>query len=415
VARKRRRVLPVLVVLVVAAGVSVAALRYAGVLGGTGPVTTIGVDLPLQGPTADDSTQTFNAMQLYLKQTGGKVNGVTINLATYDDSTTAKATYDEGACTRNANAHIARTDEVAVIGPMSAGCARVEAKVLAAGNLVMVSPAITFPGLTVPWNAGEPANYEAGGVRSFARVVPNDADQGSAAGAYAATTGVTRCLVLNDGETYGKQLAARFADAARIHAVTVTDGGSWDPASASYLDLFNNASGVDCVYLAGNYDNNGQQLVLDKVSALGDNEKVKLFVPDGFGTYPDFVALPQADHAYTTSAQLSLAAWKSLPGPVNAFLDTYHSEYHTDLTSPQALYGVMALQVVLKAIAGTDGTRAGVHGAVFKTGVTLAADGCICGRASGIVADTGDVVAPTVTLQRIGNGALSLVGTPSLT
>ena len=48
---------------------------------------------------------------------------------------------------------------------------------------------------------------------------------------------------------------------------------SWDAKQTSYTALFQEAkaAGADCVYLGGIYDNNGGQLVKDKVAVLGDN------------------------------------------------------------------------------------------------------------------------------------------------
>ena len=47
------------------------------------------------------------------------------------------------------------------------------------------------------------------------------------------------------------------------------------------------ATGADCVYLGGINDNNGEQLIRDKVEVLGPNDgTVKLIGPDGFTGYP---------------------------------------------------------------------------------------------------------------------------------
>ncbi len=410
--RKRRRWLPTAIVLVVLVGAGLAAAKYTGLIGGPGPAATIGVDLPYQGATTASSTETFNAMQLYLDQRGGKVADTTVTLVNYDDATSAKLTWDEARCTANAQAHLARADEVAVIGPEHVGCARAEAKVLAGAGMVMVSPAVTNPGLTTTWGSGEPGVYAVNGVRSFARVVPTDDAQAAAAGVFASSVPVSRCLVVNDGELYGQRLAQRFADAARAKGLTITDGGTWDRSSSSYLDLFGRGQGADCVYLAGNFDNNGQQLITDKVAALGDNDRVKLFVPDGFGAYPTFLSLPAAQHAYVTTPGLTMDAWRSLKSKVREFLAAYKDKYHVDLTSPQSLYGVLALQVVLRAMEMSDGSRAGVHQAMLAgNGVTLSADVCITGASTGIVAGTGDVTTPTISVGRVDTGAVTFVST----
>jgi branched-chain amino acid transport system substrate-binding protein len=412
---KRRRVLLPFLIILVLAGVAAVVVRLTGVLG-PGPSATIGIDLPYQGAYNDASTQTYNAIKLYLQQVGGKVGDTVVTPVSYDDGTTSTPIGDPTRCTSNANAQVARADMVAVIGPQQVACARAEAKVLAAAGMALVSPAVTNPGLTTAWSPGEPGVYAVNGVRSFARVVPTDADQGAAAAQFAqGSAGVHNCLVLNDGELYGRTLAERFAQAARARGVAVTDGGSWDAAQTSYLSLFTGVSGVDCVFLSGNFDNNGEQLVADKVSALGDNDRVKLFVPDGFGVYPSFLTLPAAQHSYVTSPGLTLDGWRSLGSNAEKFLSAYKDAYHADLTAPEALYGVLALQVVLQAMANSDGTRAGVHKALFSGGgVTVPAATSLTGASTGIVASTGDVTAARVSVGRVDNGAVTFVDATAL-
>jgi branched-chain amino acid transport system substrate-binding protein len=406
----RSRTVLVVVALLVALGGVVVYLRTTHQIGPP-PAITIGVDLPYQGANNDPSTQTFNAMKLYLDQHGGKVGDYSVSLFNYDDSTPTNTTGDPQRCTSNANEAVARADLVAVIGPHQVACARAEAKVFAAAAMTMISPAVTNPGLTTAWDAGEPAAYTANGVRAFARVVPTDDEQGAAAALYAAQTAkVHNCFVLNDGETYGKKLAQRFIDTARTAGVTVTDAGTWNKADTSYLAMFAGNEGMDCVYLAGNFDNNGAELVSDKVALLGDNDRVKLFVPDGFGVYPAFAALPAAQHAYATTPGLTMDGWRSLNGPAKAFLTAYHDKYHADLTTPQAMYGVLALQEVLGAIAASDGTRAGVHKAVFSgAGVSEPAATAIIGGSTGIDPGTGDVTTPVLAVSQVNKNALAFV------
>jgi branched-chain amino acid transport system substrate-binding protein len=174
--------------------------------------------------------------------------------------------------------------------------------------------------------------------------------------------------------------------------------------------------GADCVYLSGNFDNNGAELISDKVALLGDNDKVKLFVPDGFGVYPAFLQSPAAQHAYTTMPGLTMDAWRSLKGTPATFLSAYHDKYGTDLTTPEAMYGVLALQLVLRAIAVSNGSRAGVHQAMLSgSGVSVPADTSLTGMPTGIVAATGDVNPPLTTVGQVNKGAIAFVATSKLT
>ena len=129
------------------------------------------------GSSKDASNATFNAIQLYLDQVGGKAGNYKVELKKYDDSTAAKGGWDDATCTKNANDHVANTDEVAVMGTYNSGCAKLEVPVLNQapdGPMLMVSHANTNPGLTKTWDPGEPDKYYPTGKRNYARVVTTD-------------------------------------------------------------------------------------------------------------------------------------------------------------------------------------------------------------------------------------------------
>src|SRR5258706_413847 len=77
--------------------------------------------------------------------------------------------------------------------------------ILNRANLVMISPANTYPGLTKPGKGtpNEPGVYAPTGVRNYARVVPADDLQGTVAARWAERLGVQRAYVLDDTELYG--------------------------------------------------------------------------------------------------------------------------------------------------------------------------------------------------------------------
>ena len=141
----------------------------------------VGTDLPLQGASADTSADTNQMIQLYLDSIGHKAGNFTVKLKTYDDSTAAKGAWDDAACAANAKAHVANTDEVAVMGTFNSGCADIELPTLnqdPSGPMLMVSHANTNPGLTKTWDTGEPGKYYPTGKRNYARVVTTDDYQG---------------------------------------------------------------------------------------------------------------------------------------------------------------------------------------------------------------------------------------------
>jgi branched-chain amino acid transport system substrate-binding protein len=372
---------------------------------------TVGVDLPFQGSSKDSSDDAWKAMELYLKQVGGKAGKYKVQLTKYDNSTAAKGAWDDATCTKNAGEHVAAVNEVAVMGTFNSGCAKLEAPILNQapdGPMLMVSHANTNVGLTKKWETGEPDKYFPTGKRSYARVVTTDDIQGPAGAQFAAKDlGVKKVFVLNDTETYGQGVAKTFTEEAKKQGITVVGEDSWKKGDANYTSLFGKikAAGADAVFFGGIYDNNGGQLTKDKVAVLGPNSGVKLIAPDGFTGYPDFLALPEAEGAYLTFAGLSTDPLKAAGGVPAKFLADFKTEYGADPRSPYALYGVQALQVILAAIEKSDGTRKGVRDQVFEgAGISIGVDKAIIGKAITIDPATGDVNAKDITVELVKGG-----------
>jgi branched-chain amino acid transport system substrate-binding protein len=358
----------------------------------------VGIDLPLQGASKDASDATINAMKLYLEQAGGKAGKYKVELKVYDDSTAAKGAWDDATCAKNAQDHVANTNEVAVMGTYNSGCAKLEVPVLnqdPKGPLLMISHANTNPGLTKAWDAGEPDKFYPGGKRNYARVITTDDYQGTAAAQFAAKDlGLKKCAILNDNQTYGQGVAKAFATEAEKQGITITGNQAWDAKQPNYTALFTSiaSSSPDCVYFGGIFDNNGGQLVKDKVKVLGDNTKVKLIGPDGFTGYPDLDKLVEAQGMYMTFAGLSTEQLRAAGGTGAKFLDAFKAKYGADPSTNYALYGVQALQVILSAIEKSDGTRKGVRDAVFEgEGIAVNASTAVLGKDIKIDPKSGDV------------------------
>jgi branched-chain amino acid transport system substrate-binding protein len=160
------------------------------------------------------------------------------------------------------------------------------------------------------------------------------------------------------------------------------------------------------VFLGGVYDNNGGQLIRDKAAILGDNGTVTLLAADGFAGYPDLRRAQGAKGMYVTQPGLPMAAMAALTGAPARFLADFRARYNRDPQSPRVLYGVLALQMVLAAIARSEGTRVGVRNQVFEgDGLGLTADRAVLGRPVTIDPRTGDSGPHDVTILRIKDGA----------
>ena len=380
----------------------------AGGGGGSAKTLTISTDLPMQGASADASTDTIRAIQLYLDQINHKAGNYTIQLKTYDDSTAAAGKWDEATCANNAQAHVANTNEVAVMGTYNSGCAKIEVPVLNAAPMLMLSHANTNPGLTKKWDAGEPDKYYPSGKRNYARVVTTDDYQGAAAADFASQDlKVKRVFVLNDNETYGQGVAQAFVSRAKTDGLTILGNKAWDAKQPSYAAIFQNIKTMnpDMIYVGGIYDNNGGQLVKDKVSVLGDNNKVKFMAPDGFVGYPQLRAQPQAQGMYLSFAGLSTEQLIKGGGAGAQLINAYKQKYGSEPRTDYALYGVAAVQAILAAISKSDGTRQGVINQVFSGGgVDIPASQSVLGKEIKIDPQTGDTNNKDISILLEKNG-----------
>ena len=397
-----------------------------GAAGGGGGGSTdlvISTDLPLQGSSASTSESTNNMIELYLEQVGHKAGKYNVTLKTYDDSTAAKGAWDDAACAKNATDHVANEAEVAVMGTYNSGCAKIEVPTLnqdSTGPMLMVSHANTNPGLTKPWETGEPEKYFPTGTRNYARVVTTDDYQGQGAAQFALDDlKVKKAFVLNDNQTYGLGVAKAFSDSAKKLGIEVVGEQSWDAKQPNYTALYQavKASGADLVYLGGIYDNNGGQLIKDKVAVLGKNDgDVKLFGPDGFTGYPDMVKLPEAAGMYLTFAGLTQDELIKAGGAGVKLFEAYKAKYGEDPVGSYPLYGVAAVQVILAAIEKSDGTRKGVTEAVLSgDGITIPADQSVVGKEIRIDPTTGDTTALDLTIEIVKGGKETFFKSQTLT
>jgi branched-chain amino acid transport system substrate-binding protein len=374
-----------------------------------GPPTAVvfSSDLPLQGVSADVSAATNNALELYLKAIGNKAGPYPVRLQKYDDSTAATGDWNQSRCEANADAHVAST-EVAVVGTYNSGCAKIEVPVLnqaRGGPLLMVSQSNTDPGLTKPWGPGEPGKYYPRGQRNYARVITSDDVQPEALVKLATTLHVTKVFVLNDGQPNNRNFAGQFLRTATDTGLTVVGGQSWDSTATSFVSLFDRvkAFGADAVVLFGTADHKGLQLIKDKVAVLGDNSKVKLLASNGFAGsagYPQVNTLPQAQGMYLTFAGLPTTQVIAHGGAGARLLEDYRRTYGAYPDSMYVLYAVAAEQVILAAVAQSDGTRRDVNAHVFSgPGITIPAVTSVLDVDTHIDPLTGDVSARDITAE----------------
>ena len=327
----------------------------------------------------------------------------------YDNSTAAKGAWDDATCAKNANDHVANKTEIAVMGTYNSGCAKIEIPVLnqaPGGGMLMISHANTNPGITKAWDPGEPDKYYPTGVRSYGRVVATDDFQGAAGAQFAKKDlGIKKCIVLNDAQTYGVGVATAFKDEAKKQGIEVVADKAWDSKQPNYTALFEGfkSLGADCVYLGGINDNNGEQLVRDKVAVLGPNTgAVKLIAPDGFTGYPSLLKLTESDAMYITFAGLPAGELVKAGGAGANLVAAFKKKYGADPASAYAIYGAAALQTIMAGVAKSNGTRKDVI-AKSLGGVNISAKDSIIGKAFSLDKN-GDITVRDMSIQLVKGG-----------
>ena len=360
-------------------------------------------DLPLKGDSAERSRQMNNAIVQELARKGWQAGQKTqVAFQACDDSIGTTGEWDEGVCRANAQAYAANPDVIGVIGTYNSGCAAIEMPILnqaPGGGLAMVSPGNTFVCLTQPSPTlcakDEPDVYFPSGNRNYVRVVPNDAVQGAGLASFAQEQGVKRPFVLipTDDPTSEGQ-GRTFAGAAAAAGMQVAGTEHFDPNAENYTALMQKvkASGADAVVLAAILEQNGVQLIRDKVAALGPNDgAVKLLAFDGFAQQATIDNTgPDAKGMYVS---LPGKVPSALTGAGDVFVKELRAQNGDQPVEVFAPYAGQAAEVLLEAIR-QGSTRAGTISELFKTKVEDGITG------SFTITPTGDPVPAPISVQR---------------
>lgn len=306
--------------------------------------------LPRQGSSKGQTDTIVNAINLKLTQLGGKIDGWTIKYVDKDDSTAEAAKWTPERETDNATAAVANDNLVAYIGTFNSGAAKLSIPVLCGAGIPMISPANTYPGLTVPEGAeaGEPAKYYPNGcTHNYFRVVPQDNLQGLAASAWATALGVKKAFVLDDTEIYGKGIADAFELNAKAAGIDVLGHDAAPGKSTDFKALAQKvkASGAELVYYGGITQNNAGQLWKDLREAMPD---VKLMGPDGI--LEDAFITAAGSAAEGTYITFGGGDPANYTGTAATFKADYEKAYPGSNLQAYSIYGYEATNVLAAAI-----------------------------------------------------------------
>ena len=341
-----------------------ASSRCEPVVAGTGGADLLVVsDLPLQGGINITVPQMAQAITFVLRERGFRAGRFRVAYQSCDDSIATTGLYDEAKCEANARAYASNEDVLGVIGPVNSPCAVAALPTLNAapgGPLAMVSPLNDFVGLTRPGVGVDPALPGAlypTGRRNYLRVYPAGDLQGAAlallaselrraAGLRARRRGARLRRADGGGVRDGVQEAGTQRGRSRdLGSSTIRVPGALEPRCGTAADRG----------LRRRSARHGRREGRARAprSSRSDGHAARA---DGLTALPSLV--DQAGEAATGMyVSLSGLLTERLPPAGEAFVKRFGRTQAGATVEPSAVYAAQATEVLLDAIARSDGTR----------------------------------------------------------
>ena len=335
---------------------------------GQTPDVLIASDFPLQGSLGGGPRAAVESLQQVLERHEYRAGRYAVGYRACDDSTQQRDTWvDRRTCAANANAYGRAEQLVAVIGTWNSDCAQIEIPILnraPGGALAMISPANTYPGLTrqglpAPWGyRGEPGVFYPTGSRNYVRIPALDDQHGAADAILAKQLGLRSVYVVYDDPAFWKGLLADpFRYAARRLGVGIAGVSEIEGGAPSYRGLVDRieSSGADGVLLG--VDPWGTVPLLKELRArLGG--RVTRIGGFFFSTFvPEVLEVTggAARGIYVASSEPQRASL-----PLTPAAKRFMEQFGTDVPGGFVLETAQAAELVLRAIARSDGTRGSV-------------------------------------------------------
>ena len=219
-------------------------------------VVKIGASAPLTGPQAHLGKDNENGTRLAIDDAntqniviGGRK--VHFDLVSEDDAADPKT----GTIVAQKFADLKVSG---VIGHLNSGTTIPASRIYSDAGIPQISPSATNP------------KYTHQGFKTAFRVIPNDSQQGSEVGRYAATKlGVKTVAIIDDSSQYGQGLAGQFEDAVRAAGVTVVTHEHTDDKATDFQAILTNikAKSPDLIYYGGMDAQSGP--MMKQVKTLG--------------------------------------------------------------------------------------------------------------------------------------------------
>jgi DNA-binding SARP family transcriptional activator/ABC-type branched-subunit amino acid transport system substrate-binding protein/DNA-binding beta-propeller fold protein YncE len=352
-------------------------------------------NLPLQGIGREMPLAMVGAIRFVLERRGFRAGPYTVGYQSCDESTAQADGTDLYRCLSNATAYALTPAVLGVIGALQSHCSSLQipiANQAPGGPLAMISPANTLTFVTRPGWGTSPEELEElypSGERNYVRIAAADHFHAPALVEAARQLGATRVAVLSDrDDPYVAGQAADMRERAEALGLELVDSAAWNPYARRFDRLARRVAATrpDAVLLAGAAPPHLDSLLADLRASLGRD--VALIAREGFVHEP----APAARGVYVGHGGIPNA---ELPPAGLQFLEELKASGGKPGPDLSAVYGAQAAEILLDAIARSDGTRASVAQELFRTRVE-----------DGLLGDIrfdryGDLVEGPVTIYRI--------------
>ncbi|HJQ49795.1 MAG TPA: BTAD domain-containing putative transcriptional regulator [Gaiellaceae bacterium] len=360
------------------------------------PERLIVADLPLQPGVLDTTRPMVDAITLALERHNYKAGQYRVGLQVCNDGAGDNVAYDPVTCVANARAYAANPSVIGVVGPFSSMCAKLEIPTLnraPGGSVAIVSPSNTYVGLTRHASdaaKGEPSVYYPTGRRNYARVVPTDDVEVAADAMVAQRLGVKRVYVLVPAG-YPAPIVEDYVIAASNLGIEIAGRRVWsDKQRLERLAASVAGSRADGVFLVGS----SRGLLQALRARLG--REVPL-ISSGFDPATAVLAGVAAEGMTISYPGPAIGR---LRGEGARFVASFSKKFGAE-PDRFAVNAAQAIDVLLDAIARSDGTRASVTKKLFATRVSNGILGSFW------ITPTGDTTLNAVAIYRVTGGKVT--------
>ena len=311
------------------------------------------------------------AIRFVLERRDFRAGHYTVGYQSCDDSTAQAGDFDLYKCFSNAKAYARNLAVIGVVGTHNSVCSDVQIPIVNAasgGALAMISPSNTWTGLTRPYPGmlqGELEDRYPSDERNFFRIAAADHLQAVAGAQLVEELGARRLFVLSD-PYFGTDVETA---ARNLGLEVVGSTGGWSSEARSFERLARRIARTraDAVFIGGFLFPNGGALVRDLRARLGPD--VAFVAPDYFGPIADLIeaAGPAARGMYYSVYGVPNG---ELPPAGKRFLEEFEATRAGEPSpSYSAVYAAQAAEILLDAIARSDGTRSSVVQELRRTTV----------------------------------------------